>query len=254
MATHEERDVAAVDIVGRINHTKRHRITWDNVHDACLVNEDTVNILLYTFRDVYVHDETQGESTPSIVAIMSQVRHKTNLKIINIELYRRACTEEYNFLFGVQHAQCGEIPYRTRSEETGDCEIKRTSCGTRVLTLYTDMYSMQRAKASMANNTCAKSRSQGLKAFAHVIDAMAAAPKQGLCNTFSVLAFEISTRDVCLCASVQSAQYARNSQEFCIFRLSSLIPVLFLEIQIRGRVNTVAQYMYGPFPIPCARR
>jgi len=226
-----------------ISLTKRHRITWDNVHDTCLANKEIRNMLLYMFRDVYVHDDSQGNCTPCIIDVMSQVRRKTNLKIVNIELYQQVRLEEYNFLFGVHSEHQDEFLQCTPSKNQDEHECKTTCNAAKVLTLYTDMSSM-----NMAKNACKQSPSHMLKAYSHIVDAMAAAPNPRMCNTFAMVALEINLRDVCECRTAHSAQYARNSKEFRIVHLDSMMPRLSVEIQVRGQVNTMAMYMYGPFP------
>jgi len=146
-------------------------------------------MLLYMFRDVYVHDDSQGNCTPCIIDVMSQVRRKTNLKIVNIELYQRVRLEEYNFLFGVHSEHEDEILHCTPSKNQDEHECKTTCNAAKVLTLYTDMFSM-----NMAKNACKQSPSHMLKAFSHIVDAMAAAPNPGMCNIFAMVALEMRSR------------------------------------------------------------
>jgi hypothetical protein len=200
-------------------------------------------MLLRMFRDVYVHDDSQENSTPCIIDVMSQVRLKTSLKIINIELYQRVCPEEYNFLFGIRHEHEDELIYCITDKKLHEHKCKITGNANPVLTLYTDTFSMQ-----MANNTCKLSSPHILKAFSHIVDAMAAAPNPGICSTFAMVALDVRTQDIRECQTANSAQYARNRKEFHIVNLDSIIPRLSLEIQLRGPVNTMANYMYGPFP------
>ena len=231
------------DATRTISLTTPHQITWDNIYVTCLANTEIRNMLLRMFRDVYVHDDSQENSTPCIIDIMSQVRLKTSLKIVKIELCQRVRSEEYNFLFGIRHEHEDELMDYISDRNQHEHECKITGNTDAVLTLYTDKFSME-----MANNTCQLSSPQVLKAFSHIVDAMAAAPNPGICNTFAMVALEVSTQDVRECQTANSAQYARNRQEFHIVKFDSIMPRLSLEIQQRGPVNTMAMYMYGPFP------
>jgi len=198
---------------------------------------------LRMFRDVYVHDDSQENLTPCIIDIMSQVRLKTSLKIVNIELYQRVRSEEYNFLFGIRHEHENGVMHHISDTKKHEDRCEITGDAHAVLTLYTDTFSMD-----MANNKCQLSSSHVLKAFSHVVDAMAAAPNPGLCNTFAMVALEVRTQDIRECQTANSAQYARNRKEFHIVNFESIMPRLSLEIQLRGPLNTMAMYMYGPYP------
>jgi len=87
------------DYIPTINYTKQHRITWDNVESDSIVNERILSVLLHMFRNVYIHDESNIEPTPSILDIMCQVRQKTDMKIVNIVHFDKVDSEECVFFF-----------------------------------------------------------------------------------------------------------------------------------------------------------
>jgi len=233
MATGNMKPPSRVD-AHTINHIKRHHITCANIDVPSVANGEITKMLLHMFRDVYVHDDNGVDPNASILAIMFQVRMKTQLKIVNIELARRVNIEEYTFLFGSDNS-LAMVQTTPDNEEDAAADV---------IVLYMDLKSIRTARRLEGGF----STPPVLMGFAHVVDAMNATLSSGEKNVFDVVVVEVCANDVRKNNKVCLAQYARTSEVYTFLSTARIVVKMYLQIELRGEVDTVADYRYGPFP------
>lgn len=236
--------------VHSINHVKRHLITCHNIDEASSANCEIVRVLLLVFRDVFVHEKHQAEHSASIVQIMFQVRCKTCLKIVNIELARRVDEGEYSFLFGSAWRLApttGNMAAMATRAAGVDGEISKQE----VMLLYVDTTSLKLAlfpsqaqlgplpeEASLPSLTC----------YSHIVDAMAHAPRPHKSNVFSMCAVQVQACHAQMIMRESFAQFARTNERYAVLSVAHVAAKLFLQIELRGAVDDLTNYQYGPFP------
>ena len=113
-----------------------------------------------------------------------------------------------------------------------------------VIVLYTDLKSIRMARRLEGGF----STPPVLMGFAHMVDAMNAVLSSGEKNVFDVVVVEVCENDVRKNNKVCFAQYARTSEEYTFLLTASIVVKMYLQIELRGEVDTVANYSYSPFP------
>ena len=236
-----------------ISFTKKHKITWDNVGDDSSANEEILSMLLHMFRNVYVHDDNNGKPMPSILDVMFQVRQKTQMKIVNIELHQKMHSKEYTFLFDNEHEALeyhADEPGRARCI-IGDKGEGKIASNYEVRTLYTDADSIKVITTTTGANVYSLSPDKTVKLYCYVLDAMVATSKLRAGNLFRIAAVDVSLRNVQQTKIERSVRYARQSEEYILNNGDEIVMKLYVEIQMRGKADHMANYMYGPFPVVC---
>ena len=238
------------DCIPTINYTKQHRITWDNVDSDSIVNECILSVLLHMFRNVYIHDENNVEPTPSILDIMCQVRQKTYMKIVNIVYFDKVDSEECAFFFQ-NKGEHGSVHCNTQTLGRNSCVIGvnahlTSEPGTRIL--YVDAARIKDITTDSGASVRARGSTKTIKLYSYILDAMAATAELPADNTFGIAAVEVSMRNVQNTKVLRSVKYSRSCEEYTMINSDELVMKLYVEIQIRGKADLMANYLYGPSP------
>jgi hypothetical protein len=236
-----------------INHLKRHLVTCTNIAEASSANSEIVRVLLHMFRDIYVQENCANEEeSATILQIMFQIRCKTHLKIVNIELARRVDTDEYSFLFG---SAWRAAPATRDSAQmgTGAAGVAAKIPQYEVMMLYIDIDTLELAlsrvvAATPSTSTGDEGNPARLTCYSNIVDAMAHAPRPRKSNVFEMCVLEVQACHAQKIMQESFAQFARTNEQYAVVSADHVAAKMFLKIELRGLVDAWTNYRYGPFP------
>jgi len=174
-----------------IAHRRQHRVTIGNIEECSEENKTIIALLQHVFRSVYTYgggEEFHVE--PTIERIIRQVRHKTHLKIININLTQKVDIRDYVFLFGLHRfhemaSQSAELAKDVTMQMMREKDDQPQTP--------TQLLCMQ----SKSSSTTGVSPAQlDLTGFSNILDALYAAPRTTDDNTFRLIVVEVMSADV----------------------------------------------------------
>jgi len=222
-----------------INHLKQHVVTVANIDKDLDVNDEITRLLLKIFCSVYTYDEELSTNAPTIQDVMFQVRHKTHMKIVRIELTQTPSLEDYTFLFGDQHRQeMLELHPKIAHELDSQTPSRKRKFKTQLLCL----------PGKQVRNMPVENATESTVGFANIFDAMIADRSQNTGNTFDVSVVEVLTSEVRKTKKACYACHSRTCDEYVIPESTHMQRKLTLQIEMRCSSNAMEDYKYGPFP------
>ena len=247
-----------------IAHSRQHRVTIGNIEECSRENKTIIALLQHVFRSVCTHgggEEFHDE--PTIERIIRQVRHKTHLKIINIDLTQKVDIREYVILFGLhrlhemasQSAELAKDVTMHMWREKDDQSQPRTQ----LLCMHGPSGALEGPGGAeglqgvLRGGLCCSTT--GLRpaqlnstGFSDILDALYAAPRMTDDNTFCLTVVEVMCADVRKKNVPYVARYARKCEAYVVNEQAHMVVKLTLQIELRKTPDAFTDYMYGPFP------
>jgi len=226
-----------------IKHFVQHRVTIKNINAHTENNVEITRLFLSVFQNVYVHDDALDGPFASIQSIMFQVRAKTHLKVVNIQLTKCTKAAEYIFLFGSAQFETMRKTNKILTQNMQvDDPLSLLPCVTKRL-LCMDVSHMNTLLLSKPSSGTAMP-----KAYSNILDAMIASSADHHANVFDIIVFEIPLVDAKRQKAAIYAQYARACNKFAIASVDRIINKMYLQIELKRQNDETVEYQYGPFP------
>jgi len=244
-----------------IAHSRQHRVTIGNIEECSRENTTIIALLQHVFRSVCTHgggEEIHDE--PTIEHIIRQVRHKTHLKIINIDLTQKVDIREYIFLFGLHRlhemaSQSAEVAkdvtmHMWREKDDQSQPLTQLLC---MHSKPPPASGAEGLRGSLRDGLCGSTTGVGpvqldSTGFSNILDALYAAPRMTDDNTFWLTVVEVMCADVRKKNVPYVARYARKCEAYVVNEQAHMVVKLTLQIELRQTPDGFTDYMYGPFP------
>jgi len=114
--------------------------------------------------------------------------------------------------------------------------------------LYVDAGRIKDITTDSGASVRARSLTKKITLYSYILDAMAATTELRAGDTFVIAAVEVSMQNVQNTKVLRSVKHSRSCEEYTMINSDELVMKLYVEIQIRGKADSMANYMYGPFP------
>ena len=244
-----------------IAHSRQHRVTIGNIEECSRENKTIIALLQHVFRSVCTHgggEEFHVE--PTIERIIRQVRHKTHLKIINIDLTQKVDIREYVILFGLHRLHEMASQSAELAKDVTMHMWREKDDQSQPLTQLLCMHSKpppasgaEGLRGSLRGALCGSTTGVSpvqldSTGFSNILDALYAAPRMTDDNTFWLTVVEVMCADVRKKNIPYMARYARKCEAYVVNEQAHMVVKLTLQIELRKTPDAFTDYMYGPFP------